>query len=87
MRAEVLWFGMILHGDVHKVWTDRRRRRLRGIIRDIASRSFLPLYAFQTPKCDPKKLKFIRQLGGVFHHTTFTDEGDRADMYLFRPLD
>jgi hypothetical protein len=87
IRGEFLWFGVILHGDVHVPWTKGVRKRVRDAIALIARSISLPVYAFQTPSHDPKKRKFIRDTGGIYDHRRQTDEGEWAEMYLYRPMD
>ena len=88
IKAEFLWFGVILHSDVHVPWTKGVRRRFRASLGAlIRSLGHIPVYAFQTPTHDPKKRKFIRDVGGVFDHHRYTEEGERAEMFRFYSLD
>ena len=88
IRGEFLWFGVILHGDFYVPWTkgvrERFLRAFKAILRDMA---WTPAYAFQAPSHDPKKRKFIKDIGGVFDHFRLTGDGEWAEMYRFRPLD
>ena len=87
IRGEFLWFGVVLHSDVYVKWTKGVRRKFRADLGALIRRLGVPVYAFQTPSHDPKKRKFIKDVGGVFDHYRFTDEGERAEMYRFHPLD
>lgn len=87
IRAEFLWFGVILHGDVKVRYGKSVRKRVREAIQMVVRSLSGPVYAFHTDSHDPKKRKFIRDMGGVFDHYRTTDDGERAEMYLFRPLD
>lgn len=77
----------MLHSDVHVPWTKELRKVFTETVARVATVSEAPVYAFQTPSCDPMKRKFIRQVGGVFDHVTRTDTGDMAEIYRFFPLD
>ena len=88
ISAEFLWFGVILHSNVYVKWTKGVRRRFRASLGALLRRlGHLPVYAFQTPSHDPMKRKFIMDVGGVLDHYRYTDEGERAEMYRFHPLD
>jgi hypothetical protein len=75
----------VLHLTVHVRWNKGLRKRLRHTLRDIATLSSHPVYAFQAPSCDPKKRKFIQQAGGVYSHSTIKDDGEECDLYRFLP--
>ncbi len=87
IRGEFLWFGVILHADVHVRWTRGVRQRFRAAITQIVHSVWLPCFAFQTPSHDPKKRKFIQDVGGTYHHRRLTDEDEWAEMFLFPRLD
>lgn len=88
IRGEFLWFGVVLHADVRVRWCRSVRKRflkeLGDVLRGLGN---IPAYAFQTPSHDPKKQKFIKDVGGVFDHYRMTGDGERAEMYRFHPLD
>lgn len=85
--GEFLWFGVILHAQVHVPWTKGVRERFRKSLKSLVSTLGQDAFAFQTPSHDPKKRKFIQDVGGRFHHYRFTEDGEKAEMYIFRPLD
>ena len=87
IRAEFLWFGVILHSDVHVPWTKGVLKRFRQDLQKTICGLGLPAYAFQTPTHDPKQRKFIRMVGGVYDHSRLTGDGEWAEMYRFPPLD
>lgn len=87
LRGEFLWFGVILHCDVHVTWTKGVKERLKDDIQAVVKGSTRPVYAFQTPSHDPKKRKFIKSLGGKLDHYRTTPDGERAEMYRFLALD
>lgn len=87
IRGEFLWFGVVLHADVYVLWTKGVRKRFRSALGLITRSLSQSCWAFQTPSHDPKKRKFIQDVGGVLHHRRLTPDGEWADMYLFRPLD
>lgn len=87
IHVETLWFGWILHGDVHVRWSQGVRKRLTQTMRAIVKLSGKRCYAFQTPSHDPKKKKFIQSIGGTFDHYRFTPDGEKAEMYRFHTLD
>ena len=84
--GEFLWFGCVLHVDVRK-WNKTVRQEVRKTLRVIASSLRVPVFAFQSPSCDPKKEKFIKDIGMSHHHRRLTASGEWADMYSIRPLD
>ncbi len=79
-------FGIILHGYVGVPWSRSVLKRMAAEIAELATK-LPPLYAFQTASCDPRKRKFIQQVGGVFHHHRLTGDGEPAEMFWFPPLD
>lgn len=87
LRGEFLWFGVILHSEVRVPWTKGVRSRFINDLQRVLVALGRPAYAFQTPSHDPKKRKFIRDVGGVLDHRRQTDEGEWAEMYRFHPLD
>jgi hypothetical protein len=87
IRGEFLWFGVILHADVYVMWSKGVRKRFLEAMALIRRSIALPLWAFQTPTHDPQKRKFIQDTGGVFHHYRWTPDGEKAEMYLYPPLD
>lgn len=87
IRGEFLWFGVILHADVHVTWTKGVRKRFRTDLDLILRHSGQPCWAFQTPTHDPKKRKFIQDVGGTYHHRRLTGDGEWAEMFLFPSLD
>lgn len=87
ISGEFLWFGVILHSDVNVPWTKGVRKRFIRDLQRVVNAVGLPAYAFQTPTHDPKKRKFIRDVGGVLDHYRQTDDGEWAEMYRFHPLD
>lgn len=87
IRGEFLWFGVVLHADVHKTWGKGVKGRFIEALNEIRRSFSVPLWAFQTPSHDPKKRKFIQGTGGVFHHYRWTPDGEKAEMYLYPPLD
>lgn len=86
IKGEFLWFGVILHSDVYK-WGKDIRKLYRKHIQLIASSVGQPVYAFQTSTHDPKKRKFIGDVGLTFHHFRLTETGEWAEMFTIRPLD
>lgn len=88
IRGEFLWFGLILHGDVLVPWNRGVKKKVCTAIREIVEVSPWPCWAFHIPSYHaPKQRKFIQVTGGVFHHFRWTPEGERAEFYLYRPLD
>lgn len=87
IRGEFVWFGVILHSEVRAMWTKGLRGRFKRDLRHVASCVSLPLYAFQAPYHDPKKQRFIRDVGMVRHHRRKDSKGVWCDLYLLRPLD
>lgn len=87
IRGEFLWFGVVLHGDVRVPWTKGVRSRVRSAMAQIASSLTQPCWAFQAPSHDPKKRKFIQDVGGTYHHRRLTGDGEWADMFLFPVLE
>lgn len=87
IRAEFLWFGAILHADVYVRWGKEVRKRFRRDLENVINGMSCPAYAFQAPSHDPKKTKFIKDTGGVYHHRRLTGDGELADMYLYCTLD
>lgn len=85
LKGEFLWFGVILHCDVHVKWSKGVRERLKQTIRETVSSIKVPAYAFQSNSHDPKKRKFIKDMGGILHHKRLTGDGEWAEMYLFLP--
>lgn len=77
----------VLHSDVHSPWTKSLRKRYTEIIARIATVANAPCFAFQAPSHDPKKRKFIQQVGGVLDHLAYTDDGELAEMFRFPPLE
>lgn len=84
---EFLWFGVVLHTTAHVPFTKGVLRKYRQDLDLIARSVSCPVYAFQTPTHDPKKRKFIQRLGFQLHHFRMTEDGERAEMWTYRPLD
>lgn len=87
LKGEFLWFGLVLHCDVHVRWSKGVKERLKQSIQQLTRSVSVPVYAFQTASHDAKKLKFIKEVGGIFHHRRTTGSQEMADMYLFTSLD
>ena len=85
LTAEFCGDFWVLHCTVEGPWTKSRLLGLRTVLRMAAAQTPFPVYAFQTPSCDPLKRKFITQCGGVWERTMTTDTGQIADMYRFLP--
>jgi hypothetical protein len=86
IRGEYLWFGVVLHSDVFVRWTKEVKGRFKVDLSNIVSQSVWPVYAFQSPSCDPLKQKFIESVGGTFEHSRQNDNGEMCRMYRFRSL-
>ena len=87
IRAESKVFGLVLHSDLKVPWTKTVRKSFRGHISSIVRHCGVPVYAFQSPTCDPKKRKFIQIIGGTFNHILTDDDGVDCEMFLFHDLD
>lgn len=85
IKGEFLWFGVILHADVKVRYSKGVRNRFKKALSGVVKQLSGPCYAFHTSSHDPKKRKFIRDMGGVFDHYRITCDGERAEMYLFSP--
>lgn len=87
ISVETMWFGHIIHGDVHGFYGRSVRQAIRADLSLLARSLSQPLYAFQCQSHDPKKERFIRGLGFVPDHRRMTGDGEWADMYRWPTLD
>jgi hypothetical protein len=88
LSAEFLWFGVVLHNEIHVRYTKTVKKRLVQDLRLIANSISSPIFVFQTMTHDPLKMKFIESLGCFsFDHYRTTGEGEWAKMYILRPLE
>jgi hypothetical protein len=87
IRGEFLWFGVILHGDVHTTWSKGVRLRVTKCISEIARTLSQPVYAFVHPSFGQKHVKFIQATGGREHHKRLTPDGDMVQMFIYPSLD
>ena len=87
IRGEFLWFGVILHADVHVKFRKEVKDRFTHCIKQIARSLSVPAYAFHAPSHDPLKLKFIQATGGQYHHKRYTPDGELAEIFIYRALD
>lgn len=83
------WCGgfWMMHCDVKTAWSKSLRDAMTDLMKRVATVSEYPVFAFQGPSCDPKKRKFIRQIGGIPDHFAQNDKGELVEVFRFSPLD
>lgn len=83
---EFLWWGVIAHTTVHKIYNKTVLIKYKHDLNLIASNLSQPMYCYQTSRHDQKNRKFITRLGFHFHHFRYTEDGEKAEIYHFEPL-
>lgn len=84
-KLEFLWFGVIAHTTLNVPYSKGLLKKYRCDL-DMISRSVAqPLYAFHTHGLGPTQRKFVQRVGFNFHHRRMTDDGEWAEMFLYRP--
>ena len=86
-RGEFLWFGVILHHEVHVPYTKTVKRLVVQDLHLISASISQPIYVFQAPSHDPKKRKYILSLGFTLSHRLLTEDGEWAEIFSFNPIE